>query len=492
MRKILCHKKGFSLIVVIFGMVLLAALGWTLSVIVSGDMDAGLRNLDSERAFAMAEAGEQWVARQVNSDPAFRTDSAHGFASGYAEHTLPFDSVSGQYRVTCLDGTGADAGKTAISSTGYFPAQANYRAMRQVKILMVPGGGLSKGVSCGGTFNWSAAKAGHTVTIDADISAANYNGDGNATFNQLNSDYGTNPLLPAGSGARLIRSGGTTIPMQWYHDNADCEWPSPGTRVITNTAANTSTGNRLRVTSPSGFFTGMLGQAVRNVDHPALADGSWADADWAVITVVNSDLDVTLDKTIGENWDGHKIRLARRYSDTTPLPPAPESGRNDSGGAGSGINYIGATITHNMGYVVDTIIDLRSDALSWGDVKIVCEGDIFIKGSYALTMTHSSSGGSGGSRHPPLATQNGNIICLDATTANNRVISGLIFSESGTVNWNYLKHPTSGASWLRGNMIYGKNIILDGDITINWLPALSPPGEAQFGAGVGSFSWQEQ
>jgi len=485
------NNKGVSLIIVIFAMMLFGVLGWTLAVMLTTDFDANLRSLDSERALYTAEAGAQWVLQQVNLDPAFRTDSAHGYASGYAEHTLPSGSASGQYRVTCLDGTGADAGKIVIIATGYLPTQASYRAMREVKLSFVAGGGLTKAVGCNGTFNWSAARAAHTVQIDADILAAYYNGDGNGTPNQLNFDYGASPLLPAGSGTRTIGNGGTTIPMQWYHDNADCEWPNPGTRVITSTADTTSTGNRLRVTGPSGFFTGMLGEAVRNVDHPALADGSWADADWAVITVVNSDLDVTLDKTIGDTWDGHRIKLARRYSAAAPVPPAPESGRNESGGAGSGINYIGATISHNMGYVVDTVIDVRTAALSWEDVKIICEGDIFIKGSRSLLDEISRSGGSPGNRHPPLATQNGNIICLDATSADDRTMSGLIFSQTGTVNWNYIQ-PQTQASWLRGTMIYGQNIILDGDITLAWLRALVPPDVAQFGSSAGSLTWQEQ
>lgn len=490
----MCNKKGVSLIIVIFAMMLFGVLGWTLAILISSDFESNLRNLESERALGMAETGGQWALQQVNFDAGFRTDSAHGYASGYAEHTLPFGSASGQYRVTCLDGTGADAGKIVITSAGYLPTQASYRAMRQVKILMVPGSGLSEGVSCGGTFNWSAAKAAHTVIIDADISAANYNGDGNGTPNQLNSDYGTSPLLPAGSGVRIIGSGGSTIPMQWYHDNADCEWPpNPGTDVVTNTVDNATSGTTLKVANPANFFTAILNtryQAVRNIDVPTLPSGAWADNGWAVITAVTDGKTVTVDRNVTA-WREQHIRFARRYASGATATPAPESGRNESGGEGSGINYIGATITHNKGYVVDTVIDLRSNALYWEDVKIICEGDIFIKGPKALAIEISRSGGSGGHRHPPLATQNGNIICLDATTADDRVISGLIFSETGTVNWNYIQPQTQG-SWLRGGMIYGQNIILDGDITLAWLTALVPPGEAQFGASAGSFSWQEQ
>jgi hypothetical protein len=474
--------KGVSLIIAVFTMMLLAVLGLTLAMMISGDFEMNTRNLESEQAFYLADSGIQDALMHLSlGDAAFDNDA------DYLSRRL----ANGEYNVTrVIYGTYVN-----ITSRGYVPSQANYRAMRQIKAVAPIGGGLTKGIGCGGRFDWSAARAGHTVAIDADISAAEYNGDGNGIFNQNNSDYGASPLLPPGGGARAIGSGSSTIPMQWYHDNADCEWPSPGTRVITNTAAGTSAASTLRVTGPIDFFTGMVGQAVRNVDHPVSADGSWADADWAVITAVaNQGRDATLDRAIGEAWDNHRVRLARRYSDAkiSNMPSDPEKGDNDSG-AGSGINYVGATISHGMGYVVDTVIDLRSSSFKWQDVKIICEGDIFIKGSNALEMTHSPSGGSGSRMHPPLATQNGNIICLDATTANNRVISGLIFSETGTVNWNYIKPQTQGA-WLRGTMIYGQNIILDGDITLAWLKALVPPEVAQFGvtASSGNFTWQEQ
>jgi hypothetical protein len=472
-------------------MMLFAVLGVTLAVMQSGDFEVNLRNLDSERALYLAESGGQWALNQLSQDGGFRTDATHGYGSGYAQHSLS----PGQYNVSCSDGTGTEAGKVIIVSTGYVPTQANPRGVRMVRMVVVLSGSLSNVIGCQ-VFDWSAAKAAHTVTIDGDIGALNYNGDGNSTYNEVGTDYRpTAPLLPAGSGARAIGDRSSTIPMQWYHDNSDCEWPNPGTTPITSTVSSVggAGGNQLTATS-SIFTSSMVGQAVRNLSIPTLPSGAWADCGWAVITTRTSDTRVTVDKNLVScnNWQaGNNIRLVRRYSDTAPVPPAPESGRNEDGGPGSGINYIGATITHDMGYVVDTVIDLRSDAWSVEDVKIVCEGDIFIKGPEALAMKHSRSGGSGGHRHPPLATQNGNIICLDATRQNDRIISGVIFSETGTVNWNYLKPQTEG-DWLRGGMIYGRNIILDGDITIKWLTALVPPDVAKFGASEGSFSWQEQ
>jgi len=483
--------KGVSLIIAVFTMMILAVLGSTLAMMISGDFEMNTRNLESEQAFYLADSGIEDALMHLSLAPL--GDVAFDNDADYLSRRL----ASGEYNVT-REINGAEIN---ITAKGYVPNQANYRAMRQVKVVAVnAAGGLTKGIGCSGTFDWSAAKAGHTVAIDADIMALQYNGDGDGTLNEVGFDYGLNPpgpLLPAGSGTRIIGSGGSTIPMQWYHDNADCEWPSPDTRVITNTANVTSTFKTLKVAGPYYFFTDMVGQAVRNVDHAPLANGSWADGDWAVIiAVANSGRDATLDKTINDTWDDHRIRLVRRYSEAAPVPlPAPEFGRNDSGGVDSGINYIGATISHNMGYVVDTVIDLQSASLDWDNVKIICEGDIFIKGAGALAMMHSASKGSSSHRHPPLATQNGNIICLDATKKSDRKISGLIFSETGTVRWNHLQYPTSGgASWLRGNMIYGRNIILDGDISIEWLKALVPPDEAPFGGSIspGSFTWQEQ
>jgi hypothetical protein len=475
--------KGVSLIVVVFAMMLLSMLGWTLANFLAGDYEMNTRNLESEQAFYLADAGIQEALLHLNlADTSF--DNVGDTLSrrlGYGEY-----NVTRQSSGTVVN----------ITSIGYIPNQTNYRAKRQIKVIWEAGGILSQTIGCGGTFNWAAAKAAHTVTIDGDISAAYYDGDANGTPNQLNSDYNpTPPLLPPGSGARTIGSGAITIPMQWYHDNADCEWPpNPGTDVVTNMADSATSGTTLKVANPPNFFTAIPNtryQAVRNIDVPTLSSGAWDDNGWAVITDIIDGKTVKVDRDVTA-WKGQRIRFARRYASGATATPAPESGRNERGGAGSGINYIGATIAHGMPYVVDTVIDLRSAPLSWEDAKIICEGDIFIKGPQALTIEISRSGGSGGNRHPPLATQNGNIICLDATTANNRVISGLIFSETGTVNWNYIKPQTQG-SWLRGGMIYGWNIILDGDITLAWLRALVPP-YAPFGAAssAGSYSWQEQ
>ncbi len=477
-------NKGVALIIVIFGIMLLAVLGWTLTSLQSGDFDFNLRHLESERDLFLAEAGIQESIMLLRAtDPSFDSDA----------DTLTRTLNYGQYYLTrAINGSAIE-----VTSTGYIPTMANPRATRVVKIIMVLGGGnLDRVLGCGGIFNWTAAKAGHTVTIDGNMSALYYNGDGDSNYNEVGTDYRpTSPLLPAGSGNRTVENGIKTIPMQWYHDNADCEWPNPGTRDIADTALDTSNGTTLRVAT-SGFFNNTTGQAVRNIDIPTLPSGAWNDNGWAVIlNVTSGGKNVTVDKTIGDTWDNDRIRLVRRYSATVPVPlPAPESGDNDAG-AGSGINYIGANITHGMGYPVDVVIDLRNNSWSVTDVKIICEGDIFIKGANKLQMEHSESGGSSSRMHPPLATQNGNITCLDATTANNRIISGVIFSETGTVNWNYLKHPTTGGgSWLRGNMIYGGNIILDGDITLEWLEALVPPEAAQFGQSVtaGSYSWREE
>ena len=509
-QRIAHNAKGVSLIIVIFAMMLFAVLGWTLAVMLSTDFEANLRNLDSERALGLAEAGSQWALNQLSQSGSWRTGNGDSDCDDSGDWLSPHSLAPGQYSVCCRNPcssppcgsvTVVEGGDAVIESTGYIPTQASYRAMRQVKIVVVLGGNIDKVVGCRDLFDWSAAKAAHTVTIDGDISAPNYNGDGNGTYNQTppaGQDYNPSvPLLPPGSGARAIASVNNAIPMQWYHDNADCEWPpNPETNVITNTADNATSGTTLKVSNPVNFFTRIPNtryQAVRNIDVPTLPSGAWNDTGWAVIIAVTDGRTVTVDRDVTA-WKGQRIRLARRYASGATATPAPESGRNDNGGPGSGINYIGANITHAMGYPVDVVIDLRSNPLGWQDVKIICEGDIFIKGSRALTMTHSASGGAGGHRHPPLATQNGNIICLDATTQNDRTISGLIFSETGTVNWNYLRYPTSGgASWLRGNMIYGQNIILDGDITMDWLPALDPSELASFGAASGEIlTWQEQ
>jgi hypothetical protein len=473
------HDKGVALIIVIFAMMLFAVLGATLAVMQSGDFEVNLRNLDSERALNLAEAGAQEAVNMlVKGDPLFDADS------DTLTRTLNF----GQYYVT-RSTSGSDI---TVTCSGYIPLIASYRAMRQVK-LVVQVGGISKGMQVKELLDWSAAgtNPAHTVDIDADISAGSYNGDGNETYNQTppaGQDYNPSvPLLPPGSGKRDFKVNFPTIDMPWYYNNANAgKWPSPSTRTIIAVAEVIAGGTQLQVTKvlPSDpYFFNASDINVAFVRRNSITD--WQDtSNWRVITAVNNtgmQSRVTLSAP-AVTWPDEypfvggtqvNIKIGKRFEQNAP---------------NSGIYYIGTNIA---GRPVDTLIDLRTNDLDFSDNNLICEGDIVIKGTNTLTMTFSAAGGSGSKRHPPLATKDGNIISTEAVSgANKRVICGLIYSENGLVNLNYLSHPTSGASWLRGNMVYGKQVTLDGDISIDFISAGVPPNGVTLTPTV--TTWQEQ
>jgi Tfp pilus assembly protein PilX len=119
--------KGVSLIIAVFTMMLLAVLGLTLAMMISGDFEMNTRNLESEQAFYLADSGIQDALMHLSlGDGAFDNDT------DYLSRRL----ANGEYNVTReIYGT-----QVNVTSRGYVPSQANYRAMRQAKIIVQSGG----------------------------------------------------------------------------------------------------------------------------------------------------------------------------------------------------------------------------------------------------------------------------------------------------------------------------------------------------------------
>ena len=69
------NKKGISLIILVFAMMVLAVLGWSLAVLQSGDFEVSVRQNDSEQALYLAESGINWALEQLSEDASWRTDS---------------------------------------------------------------------------------------------------------------------------------------------------------------------------------------------------------------------------------------------------------------------------------------------------------------------------------------------------------------------------------------------------------------------------------
>jgi hypothetical protein len=530
-------KKSVALIIVVFAMMVFAILGWTLANLISGDFEANLRNLESERALYLSEAGAQWALSRLSTNP----DESRPWT---VTHTLDY----GQYQVTAEDGTETD--QVIITSTGYIPTLSDYRTMRQVRLIVVLGS-LEKAVRTQvpqdasdpdkGLFNWWPANQAYSVKIEGDISvghyveegqtrAGGYEGDGDGVNDptmrdELGEDYDPPPppLLPQDiskktkNDERGFAGSFPSIDMQWFYDNADNYWSPPRTAEITAISSQQDV-----ITVDSGIFTTPTSQwkdqALRNISRGSWESGNWevidqalgsdrvrlANAvDWQVgdrvivvpkissiskiegedyIYEVELDCNYPLEKDevvrnlniidgyeawAYETWAVVKNPIITTSNSTTFRIEVDSSVSNlldyweeddwiveakRFSSKVSGLWYI----------MADTLIDLRgTNTFKVKDTYIISEGDIGIKGGNEIRMRFSPNA----PRYPNLATKYGDITSKDIPQGNTpdermrlRRFDGLIYSEFGHVDFNYL----------RGTLVYGDRITFDGQIRIDY------------------------
>lgn len=311
--------KGAALIIVIFAMLVFAILGWTLVNLQSGSFLSNLSTLDSERAFNLAEAGQEWAIQQLVLNEAWRTQDT----GADADCNDPGDWENyilspGEYRVCCRNATISEQliGNIVIESQGYIPSVAKPRSIRQTKLILDIGS-FDKVLIAKNLFDWSAIHAGSTM--DGNIQALNYEGDGDSNPNEEGIDYrsGASPL-PPGTGKNTLRIIASTpfpaIDMAYYEAqaktpsykplNEDNIWAPALTATITNILFE---GGKTKIDIAPAFpgdATQWVAQAIRNI-----SGGSWQDGTWAVIDAVNaSGNTLTLDRVV--SWKlGERITL---------------------------------------------------------------------------------------------------------------------------------------------------------------------------------------
>ncbi|MBU0694550.1 MAG: hypothetical protein KKC11_07800 [Candidatus Omnitrophica bacterium] len=117
-------NKAVALIIVIFAMMVLAVLCWTLANLLSGDFGTNLAYLESERALYLAEAGSEWGVSRLSGTGNFTCTRLPN-----STHTLNF----GQYTVSnCIE----VPGQCIFDSIGYIPQTSPYRTRRKVEITV--------------------------------------------------------------------------------------------------------------------------------------------------------------------------------------------------------------------------------------------------------------------------------------------------------------------------------------------------------------------
>ncbi|HRZ14933.1 MAG TPA: hypothetical protein P5110_05410 [Candidatus Omnitrophota bacterium] len=273
-KETLRSERGVSLIVVIFVIMLLGVMGWALMSMQSVDFEMSWRNLDSERALDVAESGLQEALNRISTGSAeFNNDTK------VLNRTLE----SGQYVVTRTTVNS----NISVLSTGYVPAQANYRAMRQLGML-ITSARLDKVVQAHNRFNWTDISG--SSSFNGTIQAAWYNGDDVLPDNQQSSDI--TPIPRTGSSPAPV-IGATPYPridMAGYQQEAASSgtvWTPPRTGVISS-KTDLGTGKTQLVFTPADMFKSphaqFEGQALRNISR-----GHW-DASYAALAPVTSNV----------------------------------------------------------------------------------------------------------------------------------------------------------------------------------------------------------
>ena len=148
------NKKAVTLIIVVFAMMLLGVLGWTLARMQATNFESNLRTFEPENALNMAEAGAQWALNILSQNSCARTrlgvfnavnDNDCGLIDTDCNDngdwmSSPHSLSPGQYNLCVRNPcniagcTPAESGDVVIVSRGYIPAQSGSRVMRQIKI----------------------------------------------------------------------------------------------------------------------------------------------------------------------------------------------------------------------------------------------------------------------------------------------------------------------------------------------------------------------
>jgi hypothetical protein len=241
------NERVISLIIVIFIIMLLGMMGWTLAVMQATDFDANTRVHDSEKALYLAETGLNYCYNQLINDSTWHTgpvfDNDCTDVGDWVTHNL----TGGQYRFCCRAPLASESGmgNIALQAEGYVPSYANYRTMRAVKVL-IRLGAFTNTCQVRGILDWTGWSS--NSYIRGDIAANRYEGNGNGIYNENTIDYldGTNGELPRGDNFDNRTIGADpfpTINMDFYEATSQAShelWVPPLSAKITAVQTNVS------------------------------------------------------------------------------------------------------------------------------------------------------------------------------------------------------------------------------------------------------------
>jgi hypothetical protein len=456
------RQEGLSLIVVIFVMMILAVLGWSLATMLATDFQANMRSFNSERALYLAEAGKEWGLRMVLSNSSWNTSSDRD--CNHTNEWLLHNLSAGQYEVCCRGNQSSEDAFTVLEVTGYVPTKANYLAMRKTKFFLNTGG-FRYVVQARDLFDWSRVnKTAGDSYYNGSIQCGHYDGDGDGIYDELGIDYRGPPNeLPADNSTVnhdrfLAAEPFPGINMDYYRTQAAARgsdlWPDNWVASEAQIQGFHTHGGLMHIVVNASIFSGAKRQWGGNIIRDISGARNWSDADLSIIHDREDYDEVSLESS--PVWQvGDIIRIGRRLSSDT----------------GDSLMYVRG----------DVLLDARTNPVWMYRTSVVAEGDIAIRGTNAVTFTDRPLG------FPSLGTENGNITSLELPNGSNnaarrasRDFDNAIYSKNGTVEFNYLN----------GEAVIGKRVILHNSTRLNYDPQIS--ALTGFGWGVAKRDWQEQ
>ncbi|MFA6217421.1 MAG: hypothetical protein WDL87_07195 [Candidatus Omnitrophota bacterium] len=498
------NKKGMSLVIVIFAMLMFALLGWSLSSMISTDFDASSRLLESERALNLAESGGQWALVRYMNDATWRTDLNNDRDCNDTGERPKYFLSPGEYTVCCRNPQTGEAGDAIIEVRGYVPTETSYLAMRQLK-LSVSAGTINEASAIKHLFDWSdwhnnSSIDGDIVVVDRPADTTDgYEGNNNSTHNET-ADLNV-PDVSSGLRDRVpTDTGYQGIDMQYFRDQAGSRVWAPTALQLDAVIDSVSvvSARQLQVRLKSDVFTtpppGPSGSSwtqevvLRNKREDLILANKWGYRNWGVIVnrISNNTVTLEFDASINFNsrpadrWLANEdVALTRRFY-------------YDSNHSNPNHDYD----NENLWYVTgDLLLDVRDDNLTFNGTSLVAERDIVIKGEDAISMVASRQRVPRGRRsrrvirltYPNLATQYGNILSYETPSDNNetqrrdaRNFDGLIYTQNGTIYLNYID----------GRSVMGNDVYLDGRVRIRYSTRFVK--DNGFIGAFDSITWQEQ
>ena len=152
---------------------------------------------------------------------------------------------------------------------------------------------------------------------------------------------------------------------------------------------------------------------------------------------------------------------------------------------------------HNWYLAGGALFDSALGAISQFKKSFIAENDIGLAGNNTISLLVDNSNGAGGNHPAPiLATQSGSIYATQPSSnvSSARTISGLVYTQNGNINFNYLSSLNSAGL---GMAMIGNNVFLSGTVVADYVDnrvsnsTTGFPPQSSSGTGTG-YSWGEQ